>query len=40
MRRELEEANDGLVIYGCSSHLNLLGDDFTPQQVTAQATCW
>jgi len=37
MRRELQGANDDLVVYGCSSHLlNLLGDDLTPQQVTAQ----
>ena len=37
MRRELREANDDIVVYGCSSHLlNLLGDDLSPQQVTAQ----
>jgi len=37
MRRELKEASDDLVVYGCSSHLlNLLGDDLTPQQVTSR----
>ena len=37
MRHELKEANNDLVVYGCSSHLlNQLGEDLTPSQITKQ----
>lgn len=37
MRKELQENNDSLHVYGCSSHLlNLLGDELSPNQITSQ----
>ena len=37
MRKIIQEKNPEIVVYGCSSHwLNLLGQDITPSQISAQ----